>query len=139
MYKDKDRQRAANRRAQAKFKAKQGITQKVLPEQGITRHVSDQEFTMLLATVPPGTPNQRVSKPGDADYEPQCETTRAFIEGRPKNIPKPKPVNTFADLPPDVQATIRSLSHSNEEMKRRTAIALAYQQMFPDNTNRGIE
>jgi len=46
MYRDKNKQKEANRKAQAKFKAK-GIT-KVLPEQGITR----QGITSTI-TVPP--------------------------------------------------------------------------------------
>jgi len=89
MYKDKDKQREANRKAQAKFKAKgitegitgQGIidTKRVIPKYP---SISDAEFTRLLATVPPGTPNQRVSKPGDADYVPMCETTRRCIDGQ---------------------------------------------------------
>ena len=37
-YKDKEKQREANRLAQAKFKAK-GITEKVLPGQGITEPI----------------------------------------------------------------------------------------------------
>ena len=51
--------------------------------QGLTQYprVSDQDFTKLMAHLPT-CPNARVSKPGDADYEPQCETTKAF-EGRP--------------------------------------------------------
>lgn len=79
MYKDKDKQREANRRAQARFKAKkvlaeQGVSSMVLPD---VPRVSDQDFTKLLAQVGPG--HVRVSKPGDADYEPQCETTKAFV------------------------------------------------------------
>jgi len=36
MYKDIEKRREANRRAQLKFKQKQGITKKVLPKEGIT-------------------------------------------------------------------------------------------------------
>jgi len=85
-YKDEDRQREANREAMRRSRAK-GITNAPplgITEQGITkpkrgkdikdRLESDQRFTRLLATVPPGTPNQRVSKPGDEDYKPMCET-----------------------------------------------------------------
>lgn len=42
--------------------------------------VSDQDFTRLMATLPPGSSTVRVSKPGDADYEPQCETTEVHLE-----------------------------------------------------------
>ncbi len=41
---------------------------------------SSADFTKLMAQAGPG--HVRVSKPGDADYVPQCETTRAFVEGR---------------------------------------------------------
>ena len=146
MYKDKDRQREANRKAQAKFKAK-GITKRVLPKSDkevfgetmlkMTSHeqqlkrgkdikcfadlppdvqksidrmsinkdgtinqtvkanrtaiainyqhlfpnsyesAGDLDFTRLLAQASPG--HVRVSKPGDADYIPQCQTTRDFM------------------------------------------------------------
>jgi len=86
MYKDKAKQREANRERQRRYKAKQkalpkqGVTGKALPSQGITEYtrVSDQDFTRLLAQVGPG--HVRVSKPGDEDYVPMCETTRRFVD-----------------------------------------------------------
>lgn len=107
--------------------------------QGLTQYprVSDQEFTRLMAQAKPG--NVRVSKPGDADYEPQCETTRAFVEGRPKHsyigaVPEERglDIKCFEDLPLDVQETIKAVSQSNEEFQRRTGIAIRYQHLFPD-------
>lgn len=48
-------------------------------------------------------------------------------------IPKRgKDIKCFADLPPDVQASINSLSESNEEKAKRTKIAIAYQHTFPN-------
>jgi hypothetical protein len=146
VYKDKDKQREANRRAQAKFKAKkvlvgQGITDEVLPEYP---RVSDQDFTRRLATLPPGSPTVRVSKPGDADYEPQCETTKAFINGKSKcsfiDMIEPKrgkDIKVFADLPWDVQQTIDIMSVVEGKMNQtikanRTAIAIHYQHTFPE-------
>lgn len=41
-------------------------------------------------------------------------------------------IKCFEDLPPDVQATIRRLSESNEEFQKRTGIAIAYQHLFPN-------
>ena len=81
--------------------------------------------------------NIRVSKPGDDDYEPQCETTRAFIESRPKTTRLPThkrglDIKCFSDLPPDVQATINRLSDTNEEKQKRTAAAIKYQHLFPN-------
>lgn len=42
-----------------------------------------------------------------------------------------KDIKTFEDLPPDVQQTIRRVSESNEEFRRRTGIAIRYQHLFP--------
>lgn len=97
MYKDKDRQREANKQAKERWKARQadkyvrealGIPKEGIPEQGIPPleeqglpqypRISDKDFTKLMAKASPG--HVRVSKPGDADYVPQCETTRAFME-----------------------------------------------------------
>ena len=83
MYKDKDRQRQANRKAQARFKAKaKGITEQGITNEGITdwTEISDADFIRLLAKA--GHKVYRVSKPGDADYVPMCETTRRFCQGR---------------------------------------------------------
>ena len=41
---------------------------------------SDQDLTRLMAKAGPG--HVRVSKPGDDDYVPMCETTRRYIDGR---------------------------------------------------------
>ncbi len=63
----------------------------------------------IVLPEPTAQGNIRVSKPGDADYEPQCETTRAFIEGRdkrPETGKRGKDIKCFADLSPDVQDTI---------------------------------
>ena len=89
--------------------------------------------------------NIRVSKPGDDDYEPQCETTRAFIEGRdkrPETAKRGKDIKCFADLPPDVQETIDSLSQVDGKIcqrvkANRTAIAINYQHLFPDSYGLG--
>jgi hypothetical protein len=155
MYKDKAKQREANklqmRRARAaKSNTKQAISQS---NTGYPR-VTDQEFTRLLSA-DIGAPIVRVSKPGDADYVPQCETTKAFVdkdikcyEDLPAHVQRevgsmppdtyarrvPKrglDIKVFEDLPPDVQHTIRTVSESNEEFQRRVGIAIAYQHTFP--------
>ena len=78
MYKDKAKQREANKlqmqRARAKGNTKQDNGK---GNTGYPR-VTDQEFTKLMAQAGPG--HVRVSKPGDDDYVPQCETTKAFVE-----------------------------------------------------------
>ncbi len=97
MYKDKDKQREANAERQRRYKAKQkallseGVTDEALLKQGVTitkaeSHVDASDISVVKALhrliKPERTAqgNIRVSKPGDSDYEPQCETTRAFIE-----------------------------------------------------------
>ena len=106
MYKDKDKQREANRKAKERWKAKRadiyvrealGIPVEGVPERGI----------------PP-------------------------VERIPKKFPKRgKDIKTFADLPPDVQQTIDSLSMVDGKIcqrvkANRTAIAINYQHLFPD-------
>ena len=41
--------------------------------------------------------------------------------------PNSKDIKTFADLPPDVQATINRISQSNEEKQKRTKAAIHWQ------------
>ena len=80
MYKDKDRQREANRERQRRYKAKQkalpeGVTSEGVTGQGVTGIVAgypDPVFTQLLAKADPAV-CRPVSKPGDADYVPMCE------------------------------------------------------------------
>ena len=143
MYKDKDKQREANRKAQAKFKAKsKGITEQGVTEQGIT----EQEFIKEAAKifdVPERTAqgNIRVSKPGDIDYEPQGVTTQDGYYQKVNQVAKSpkrgKDIKCFADLPPDVQTTIDRMSINkdgtiNQTVKaKRTTAAIKYQHLYP--------
>jgi len=84
MYKDKDKQREANRKAKAKQRAKQGMTSEGMTQQGMTGIVEgypDPVFTSLMAKAKPGL--RRVSKPDDKDYVPMCETTMEWKSGSP--------------------------------------------------------
>ena len=144
MYKDKDRQREANAERQRRYKEKQ----KALLNEGVTvtkceSNVGVTDISAVSTIVSPehtAQGNIRVSKPGDGDYVPQCETTRAFIEGRdkrPETGKRGKDIKVFADLPPDVQQTIDSLSMVDGKIcqrvkANRTAIAINYQHLFPD-------
>ena len=134
MYKDKDRQREANRMAKMRQRAKEGMT-----------YTETMEAEVIPKTNIPVIPertaqgNIRVSKPGDDDYVPQCETTRAFIEDRPKTetAKRGKDIKVFADLPPDVQRTIDKMSTTDGRLDKadkakRTARAIHYQGLFPD-------
>ncbi len=98
MYKDKDKQREANKAAKARQRARQGMTverrnviSSVIPlprpkDVGITFddngdvHVPDGVFTKLMAQAKPG--HIRVSLPGDADYVPLCQFTRDWMAAR---------------------------------------------------------
>ncbi len=135
MYKDKDRQREANREASQRRRDK-GMT-KGMTNQGVT--VTGSDTRVIPERTAQG--NIRVSKPGDDDYVPQCETTRAFIEDRPKRPEtgkRGKDIKCFADLPPDVQRTIVKMSTTDgrldkEDKAKRTARAIHYQGLFPDS------
>ena len=132
MYKDKDKQREAGAERQRRYRDKHK------PKPEITPFVTDQDFTKLMAQAGPG--HVRVSKLGDADYVPQCETTKAFIEDRPKVKPESKlgkDIKVFEDLPLDVQKTIDMMSIVEGKIDQtikanRTAIAIHYQHIFPE-------
>ena len=127
MYKDKDKQREANRQAKMRQREREGMT--------IT-------LENVIPVVIPKTQsgNVRVSKPGDADYVPQCETTRAFTEGRDKRPSTAKrglDIKVFEDLPPDVQETIDRMSVVDGKIDqttkaKRTVAAIRYQHLFPN-------
>ncbi len=136
MYKDKDKQREADRERQRRHRAAKSVT-KQAKTQSVTSDImsqSERKNYKPASELKPGELN-KVSKPGDADYVPQCETTKAFIEERPKCSlidRRGKDIKTFLDLPPDVQQTIRDVSDTNEEFEKRTAIAIKYQHLFPN-------
>ena len=150
MYKNKDKQREADKIRAKRYRDKvKGVTNTRRDGQGVTvtkadSHIDASDISMVKAlhqtiSNPERTAqgNIRVSKPGDDDYEPQCETTRAFIEDRAKLDPmrdmkRGKDIKCFSDLPPDVQATINRVSDTNEEKQKRTGIAIRYQHLFPD-------
>ena len=93
MYKDKDKQREADRARQKRRRDKikaEGVTESGRDGQGVTvrlpEHSPDEVAVFerdMISAKPERTAqgNIRVSKPGDPDYVPQCETTRAHIEG----------------------------------------------------------
>ena len=152
MYKDKDRQREANRQASQRQRDKKGMTDDCA-KVGIV--IPDHPVPVIPERTSQG--NIRVSKPGDADYVPQCETTRAFVElstesNHGQDLHKPidnielsknilakrgKDIKSFEDLPPDVQQTIGMMSMVEGKIDQtikanRTAIAIHYQHTFPE-------
>lgn len=119
MYKNKDKQREANRQAQARFKAK-GIT-KGITEQGITK--PNNIDLKLCKCGWPGTID-------DSDVN-QPSTKRGHD------------IKCFEDLPPDVQQTIDRMSIVDGKIDQtikanRTAIAVNYQHLFPDSYGLGM-
>ena len=158
MYKDKDKQKEAVKKATQRYRAKNADS--ALPDHrsglenarglavvdglGITNLVIlPKRATQPVIPERTAQGNIRVSKPGDDDYVPQCETTRAFIEGRdkrPETAKRGKDIKSFEDLPPDVQETIHKLSTIDGKIcptvkANRTAIAINYQHLFPDRYN----
>ena len=93
MYKDKDKQREANRKASQRRRDK-GMTQGMTHE-GMTA-VNEQTHVI------------------------PCSNKRG------------KDIKCFADLPLDVQETIKKVSRTVEEEQKRTAAAIKYQHLFPD-------
>ena len=163
MYKDKAKQREANRQASQRQRDKKGMTDDCA-KAGIV--IPDHPVPVIPERTAQG--NIRVSKPSDLDYVPQCETTKVFeagfdriirdviakaeshvdasdisvVKAIHKNIRKRgRDIKVFEDLPPDVQNTIDGLSvDENGEIDRtvkayRTAIAIHYQHLFPDRYN----
>ena len=91
MYKDKNKQREANRKASQRRRDKgmtqgmthEGMTVEDEPSNVIPKTFQENAMDILKEKTEPertAQGNIRVSKPGDADYEPQCETIRAFVE-----------------------------------------------------------
>lgn len=132
-YKDKAKQREANRQAQARFKAKsKGIT-----KQGITEPevIPEQQSEVIPK------PDLEKCRYCGADL-PKLESPRRFPGAcypcTVKPHTKPKEVGNikvFEDLPPDVQKSIETMSqfadNPSEDKARRTARAIHYQHLFP--------
>ena len=114
MYKDKNKQREANREAMRRNRAK-GAS--VIP------------CDTRVKVIPEDTPNVIL-----------CETEAEageISDSRIKPNPKRgKDIKCFADLPPDVQRTIDKMSTTDgtldkDEKAKRTAAAIKYQHVFP--------
>ena len=137
MYKDKDKQREANRQAQARFKAKA----KGISDEGLTEiDKMSLKAVSVIPVIPEDDirviPEQGVTDKALPDISGIAEALdgqRQQQEYRPStsadNLKRGKDIKVFEDLPSDVQASIRRVSESNEEFKRRTQIAIHYQHM----------
>ena len=152
---DRERQKRRRDRIKAKGVTDSGCDrQGVTDEMGVTVTNAEAEQiekvinTEIRARLKGGfTPvktaqgNIRVSKPGDADSVQ--DVTAKLVQDKQGLINRSaaqvrdyqkrgKDIKCFEDLPPDVQATIRNLSDTNEEFQRRVGIAIRYQHQFPD-------
>ena len=121
MYKDKDKQREANRQASKKYRDS----------------MTDKGMTVAPEIIPKS--DIRVIPPGSDVQAVVNGVTRAD----PPTTPYPKrgkDIKVFEDLPPDVQQTIDSMSVVDGKIDQtikvnRTAIAINYQHLFPDRYN----
>ena len=122
MYKDKDKRRDKERDRQRRYRASKGVTGVTEPK-GVTNEA--QTSPMLDAFKDENIRRQ--------EYEDKLDLLKTLAMkdtgGKPK---RGKDIKAFADLPPDVQATINRVSQSNEEKQKRTAAAIKYQHLFPD-------
>lgn len=107
-YKDKDKQREANRQAKQRQRAKQGMTEG-MTSQGMT--VLDEPPDAILSNV---------------------------IHKAAQRLKRGKDIKCFEDLHPGIQSIIKDISTDEngkldeDEKRRRTANAIHYQHMFPE-------
>ena len=117
MYKDKDKQREANRQANKRYRDK-GITEKVSRKQGIT---------------------------GSKEHSMECDPDTLAVFNESKSIKRGKDIKCFEDLPVDVQQSINKMSEvdvdgtiDKAEKAKRTLAAIKYQHLFPDSQGLGM-
>ena len=103
MYKDKQKQKEANKAAAQRQRDKKG------------RVLEEIEINVIPENIIPSV-------------IPEQGITERVLPDKPK---RGKDIKCFEDLPPDVQRTIEMLSDSEEEKQRRTGIAIHYQHIFP--------
>ncbi len=128
MYKDKDKQREANRQAMRRKRAK-GITEKV-SQGGITDHNTDS-----VTAEGSGCDGQGVTVPDKLRFNngnPSPPSEPRDATPRDTGTKRGKDIKCFADLSPSIQQAIDRISDSPEEKRRRTGIAIDYQHKHPD-------
>jgi hypothetical protein len=157
MYKDKDKQREANRAIQAKRRAKgvtPGVTESGCDTKGVTEGfkklalaangrwdgVDAVEYVKELRSdtkLKRGKDIKEVAK-HNCGAAPIDKIPYAELRGNEiVTLKRGKDIKCFADLPPDVQETIvRMTTDRNGKMDqiaraKRTAAAIKYQHLFP--------
>ena len=120
VYKDKDKQRKANRKASQRRRD----MLKGMANQG----VMDAGMTKSSSVIPEDTP---IVIPCESHID-ASDISAVKALHQVISLKRGNDIKCFEDLPPDVQETIRAMSDSNEEFQKRTVAAIKYQHLFPD-------
>ena len=129
MYKDKDKQREANRTAsQRRRDMLKGMTNQGVMDAGMT--VAPEIIPKSDIRVIPNHPVPVIPK-----HQGFTQGKQVLILDGPKK--RGKDIKCFEDLPPDVQKTIDIMSMVEGKIDQtikanRTAIAINYQHTFPE-------
>lgn len=137
-YKDKNKQREANRRASKRYRRgpgrvgclqdkTKGMTNEGMMPPDLDIRPGYDEAKQGITDRPPSGITQGVTVIPDLDIRAGFD--EAKIQGSTK---RGKDIKCFADLPPDVQITIQMVSDTDEELEKRTAAAIRYQHLFPN-------
>jgi hypothetical protein len=126
-YKDKDRQREANAERQRRYKAKQ----KALLNEGVTGVIPKGVTEMIQDVAANGGEYSFKTVKGEVQDVHHTQHKRG------------KDIKCFADLPPDVQQTIDSLSIVEGKIDKtikanRTTIAIGFQRQFGNYNSKDI-
>ena len=127
MYKDKDKQREANRQAAKQYRDKRNKAIEGMTNESMT--------TARKNVIPKGVTNQGVTDKALPSVGLQEYCKKVYAVNFPK---RGKDIKCFADLHPGTQQTINIMSTTDDGKidqtikANRTAIAISYQHMFPD-------
>lgn len=116
MYKDKDKQREADRARQKKRRDK----------------IKAKGVTDVLEAVAVGVTQGVTMTKADSHIDASDIGVVKALHRAISNPRRGRDIKCFEDLPPDVQQAIERTSDSPEERRQRTAIAVSYQHTFPD-------
>ena len=133
MYKDPDKQREANRQASQRKRDRKGMTQGMTNEGMMPEGMTKQGMTVKSSpsnVIPRRGKDEGVTitTKGLHKLNLMADVINEQVLGKKRG----HDIKCFEDLPPDVQQTIDRISESPEEKRKRTGIAIRYQQLFPD-------
>ena len=145
MYKDKDKQREAQRewvrqKRATKGSTKQGSTVMPTLETPTVTEFTKTKFNAGEISPPsePRSPVDRSAIDGSMPIETLAMMDAGCGDKLTHGLKRGKDIKCFADLPPDVQQTIDRLSTVDGKIDQtikanRTAIAINYQHIFPNS------